>query len=115
GAYVSYRRANSILGARVERALPTTNDFALPLSDDPGFGALLGSVDNYDYVDRRSAMVSVTRVLRSVDVALLTLQAGVAEDRAERARLTRGPLGGVNPFRFNRSAADGRYALAIAD
>lgn len=115
GAYVSYRRSNNIWGARAERALANTNDFALPLGDDPGFGAVLGSVDNFDYVDRRTAMVSLTHVLGSVNAGLATLQFGVAEDRAEHARLTRGPLGGPTRFRINRGAAEGRYALAIAD
>src|SRR6185436_14448202 len=58
GGYVRYQRHGSIFGARAERTLPTTNDFELPLSNDPGFSALLGSIDNYDYVDRRSATVS---------------------------------------------------------
>lgn len=115
GAHLSYRRANAIWGARAERSLATTNDFGLPLSDDPGFAALLGSVDNFDYVDRRSAMVSLTRVIRAVDVGLATFQFGVAEDRAERARLTRGPFGGKTSFRVNRGATEGRYLLGIAD
>jgi hypothetical protein len=111
GGYVSYKRGNAVYGVRAERALPTTSDFALPLGDDPGFGALLGSVDNYDYVDRRMAVVSVTRILRSVDVGLLTMQFGIGDDRSERARLTRGPLGGSLRFRLNRQAAEGRYLL----
>ena len=115
GGFVSYHRANTILGARAERALFQTNDFLIPLSEDPGFGALLGSVDNYDYVDRRTALLSVTRVLRSLDLGLATLQVGVGDDRAEVARLTRGPLGGVTRFRFNRGADEGRYLLARAD
>jgi len=115
GVFTSYHRANTILGARVERALTHTNDFALPLSEDPGFGALIGSVDNSDYVDRRSAIASLTRVLRSVDLGLATLQLGVAEDRAERARLTHGLIPGPSRFRLNRGATEGRYLLARAD
>ena len=115
GAFVSYRRANTITGARVERALSHTNDFALPLSEDPGFGALLGSVDNSDYVDRRSLTASVTRVLHAVDLGLATLQFGVAEDRAEPARLAHGLISGMTRFRLNRGAAEGRYFFSRAD
>ena len=67
-------------------ALATTNDFTLPLSNDPGFSALLGSIDDYDYVDRRTAIVSLTRVLRAVDVGLITVQAGVGEDVTDGGR-----------------------------
>ena len=115
GVFTSYHRANTILGARVERAIAITNDFALPLSEDPGFGALVGSVDNSDYVDRRIAIASVTRVLRSVSLGLATLQLGLAEDRAERARLTHGLIRGTTGFRLNRGATEGRYLLARAD
>jgi hypothetical protein len=115
GAFVSYRRANSIVGARVERALAHTNDFMLPLGEDPGLGALLGSVDNSDYVDRRSVTAQVTRVLHSVDLGLATLQFGVAEDRAEPARLTHGLISGTTRFRLNRGAAEGRYFVSKAD
>jgi hypothetical protein len=111
GAYVSYRRNTSIVGARVERSLATTNDFALPLSADPGFSALLGSIDNYDYVDRRTVTVSLTRVLGAVDVGLVTMQIGAGEDVAEVSRLTHGLFGRKNGFRINRGVAEGRYAM----
>jgi hypothetical protein len=115
GASLSYRHGQGIVGLRAERALATTNDFAPPLSDDPGFGAFLSSVDNYDYVDRRSAMLSLTRILGSVDAGLATVQFGVANDRAERSRLNYGLFHGSSAFRPNRGASDGGYALAKAD
>ena len=90
GAFVSYNRSGSIVGARAERSLASTNDFSLPFADDPGIPAILSSVDNFDYVDRRTAMLSLTRVIRSVDVGLATFQFGVGDDRSERARLTHG-------------------------
>jgi hypothetical protein len=115
GAFVSYHRGQNILGLRAERALPTTNDFAPPLSDDPGFGALLSSVDNYDYVDRRSAMFSLTRILGSVDAGLATVQLGVADDRGEHSRLSYGLFHGRSAFRQNRGVAEGRYVLGSAE
>jgi hypothetical protein len=115
GAFVSFRQASTTLGVRAERELASTNDFAPPLSEDPGVGALLTSTDDYDYVDRRSAMVSATRLLGSLEVGLLTVQAGVADDRAERARLAYGLFHGSDSFRQNRGVVEGRYALAQAD
>jgi hypothetical protein len=114
GAFIDYHAAHSIYGIRAERALVSTNDFTIPLTDDPGFGALIGSIDDYDYVDRRSAMLSATRVFRSVDVGLLTTQVGVGSDRSERARLEHGLISATS-FRFNRGARAGSYAIGIAD
>jgi hypothetical protein len=114
GAFVSYRDGATTYSVRAERALPTTVDFEPALSQDPGFSALLGSVDVYDYVDRRSALVSATRVIHSIDVGLVTLQAGVASDRSEPARLAHGPLG-RRAFRPNPSVQEGSYTLGSAD
>jgi hypothetical protein len=115
GASVTYRRGQSTIGLRAERTLATTNDFGLPLGDDPGLGALLSSIDNYDYVDRRSAMLSATRVLGSVETGLATFQVGVASDHAEQARLAHGLISGGNSFIGNRGVAEGHYAIATAD
>jgi len=115
GAFVSYSRAQWTWGARAERALASTNDFGLPLDDDPGFGALLGSIDNYDYVDRRRALISLTHIISAVDVGLATVQLGFADDHEEHARLSQGLFRGPSGFRPNRGVANGRYAIAIAD
>ncbi|MEP6491609.1 MAG: hypothetical protein ABJF01_02945 [bacterium] len=115
GGYVSYRRSKTVYSARADRTLVSTNDFVLPLDNDPGFAALLGSVDNYDYVDQRGAMLAVTRTLGSVDAGFATLQAGLRSDRAEQARISKGILGGSSRFLPNRGSTDGRYALGSAD
>jgi hypothetical protein len=115
GASVAYRRGQNSFGVRAERTLPSTNDFTPPLSDDPGFAALLSSLDNYDYVDRRSAMFSVTHFLGSVDAGLATIQLGVADDHREHARLSYGLFHGGGAFLPNRGVAPGRYALGTAD
>ena len=114
GGFVDYRRGENRFGARVERALASTNDFVLPLSEDPGIGALLASVDNNDYLDRSTAMLSLTHTLGALDVGLVTLQGGVGRDRSEIARLSHGPIG-AGHFRLNRGIDEGNYALASAD
>lgn len=114
GAFASYRRGPSTFGLRAERALATTSDFLPALSQDPGFGAFLGSFDPYDYVDRRSALLSLTRVLGAVDVGLVTLQFGAAADHSEPARLTHSPLSRVS-FRPNPAVQNGSYALGSGD
>jgi len=115
GAFVSYNRGQWTTGARADRALVSTNDFALPLDDDPGFAALLGSIDDYDYVDRRRVSLALTRILGAVDVGLVTVELAVADDRGEHARLSQGLFSGAAGFRPNRGVASGGYALASAD
>jgi hypothetical protein len=114
GVFADYTRGPSALGIRAERQLVSTNDFVPPLSEDPGFGALLSSVDDYDYVDRRTALLSWVRMLRSLDVGLVTLQAGVGDDCYDRARLTHG-LFGSSRFRANRGVDAGSYAISSLD
>lgn len=115
GAFVLQKRGEWAWGARGERQLASTNDFALPLDDDPGFAAFIGSIDNYDYVDRRRGTLSVTRILGAVDAGVATVQLGFADDRGERARLSQGLFAGPSGFRPNRGVADGSYAIATAD
>jgi hypothetical protein len=115
GAYVTYQRDKTTYAVRADRTLVTTNDFTTVLDDDPGIGALLGSVDNYDYVDRRGAMFSATRVLGAVNVGLATVQFGVRSDHDEQARLSKGLFAGKTRFLPNRTAANGRYAYGSAD
>jgi hypothetical protein len=114
GAFVSLRRANAIYGARAERSLVSTNDFAPPFADDPGLGALFGSLDNFDYVDRRSATVSVSRVLGSLDRGLASVQVGLVSDHGERTRILRG-LFGAEDFRLNRGVDEGTSMVYSAD
>jgi hypothetical protein len=98
----------------VERVLAATDNFRPALSEEPGLIALLASIDNYDYVDRRAAMASLARVLGSSDVGLVTLQFGIAADQSERARLAHGLLSRL-AFLPNRDAANGHYVISIAD
>ena len=115
GVHAALRRGPWTFGARGERMLATTNDFIHPhASQSGGLAAILGSIDDFDYVDRRVALGSATRILGDIDDAIVTLQVGVGDDRVERARLVNGFLG-RGSFRPNRGAADWTYALGVLD
>lgn len=115
GVHASVQRAMWTLGARAERTLPSTNDFVRPFEpQSAGPAGIIGSVDEYDYVDRKLAVGTVVHVIGSVEHALVTVQLGVGEDRAEQARLAQGWIGGGS-FRPNRGALSGTYGLAMVD
>lgn len=115
GAHVSLRRDLWTYGLRAERTLPATNDFIRPFDPQSGgIAAVVGSVDDFDYVDRRVALASATRVLGSVENALVTVQLGAGDDRGEQTRLAHGWIGG-GTFRPNRGVREGSYALGIVD
>lgn len=113
GAHIALRRDPWRTGIRAERQLANTNDFTPPLNPESGgLAAMFGSVDDFDYVDRRVALASVTRVIGVSDAALVTLQAGGGSDRSEVSRLEHGVAGG-GTFRPNRGSTDGSYALGV--
>ncbi|HEY6826065.1 MAG TPA: hypothetical protein VI259_04350 [Gemmatimonadaceae bacterium] len=114
GTRVSVRRGRALASLRAERTLESTNDFTLPLSDDPGFGAAIGSSDNYDYVDRRTLAVSLTSIIGGAETAIASAQLGIGSDHAESARLRHG-IFSTRAFEPNRGASSGRYAKASAD
>jgi len=70
---------------------------------------LFGAGDDYDYLDRRDVTLALTRSFARGD-SRLRLEAGLADDRPERRRLLRGPLGG-DTLRPNRPVDPGRYVL----
>jgi hypothetical protein len=114
GAHVSLRRGRQLATLRAERTLESTNDFTLPLSDDPGFGAAISSVDNYDYVDRRALSLSLTSIIGNAETAISSVQLGIGSDHAEASRLHHG-LFATRGFEPNRGASSGSYAKAAAD
>ncbi len=111
GAYASWKRGSQTFGVRAERTLASTNDFTVPLGDDPGFSALISSVDDNDYVDRRRVDASVTRIVRGIDFAVVTAEAGFGDDRPERARLSQGLISTNGGFRPNRGVEAGDYSF----
>ncbi|HEX7937648.1 MAG TPA: hypothetical protein VF483_01580 [Gemmatimonadaceae bacterium] len=106
----SLRRGLWITSGRVERSLAVTNDFLPPLESGLGIGPLISSVDETDYVDRRTAALSVTRIIHDVDRALLSAEVAYVGDRNEVARLTNGMLSLGVGFKPNRNALSGDYA-----
>lgn len=110
GATLNYGKGAWLTALRAERILATTNDFEPPLEGgSDGFAGLFAGLDDQDYVDRRSAILSLTRTLGSPHGALVTVQAGAGGDHSEVANLDRSILG-VGHFRLNRGSADGSYA-----
>jgi hypothetical protein len=103
-------------GIRAERALAHTNDFQLPLSFGSTLSALFGSVDDYDYLDRRSVTLSVARTLGTQKKSVARLEAGPAEDRAVQQNISQGIYVAKNEgFRVNRGIDEGSYFRTVAD
>ena len=102
------------LGLRLERLLAHTNDFTVPLTMGATLSALLGSRDDYDYVDRRIATGSLTRALGSLGRSYLRFEAGPASDRAVVPHAARGLYVDGEGFRPNRGIDEGTYFRTAA-
>lgn len=103
-------------GLRVERALANTNDFQLPLSSAATISALLGSTDDFDYLDRQSVTASVSRTLGAQRRSSLRLEAGPARDRSVERNISRGIyVAKGEGFRPNRGIREGNYFRSAAD
>ena len=105
---VEYARNRTRYGFRAGRSLDITNDFRVAFDSGNATNALLG-VDDYDYVDRRAAMLSVGRVLRPRVGSAIRVDLGVVDDRNAGVHMTRALLG-RRRFRENRAVLEGRYA-----
>ncbi|MDQ8153177.1 MAG: hypothetical protein P3B98_00830 [Gemmatimonadota bacterium] len=105
---VEYHRARMKYGVRVGRSLDITNDFRVAFDSGNATNALIG-IDDYDYVDRRSAMFSVARRLPGRFGSAVRVDAGVADDRNALVHMERS-LVGRHTFRNNRAVLEGRYA-----
>lgn len=111
------RRGRWAYGAGWGRALDMTNDFVSPFDSTAALAALLGSQDEYDYVDRHFALLSATRLFTSGSApggrrAVLRAEGGIVSDRAEERRTRRGLLPVSGGFRENRGVTPGRYGRA---
>ncbi|HXG72972.1 MAG TPA: hypothetical protein VNJ04_20455 [Gemmatimonadaceae bacterium] len=108
-------RGVTTTGVRVERALAHTNDFQLPFSWGASVSALLGSTDDFDYLDRRSASVYLGRALGSKKRGLARIEIGGASDNAVRQNISRGLyVGKGEGFRPNRGIREGNYVKTVA-
>ncbi len=115
GAHAALRRGLDNFGIGVERSLASTNDFILPgEAHSDGISGMVGSFDDFDYVDRRTALTTISHTIGSIDRAIVTVQAGAGDDKPEFTRLDRGLVGG-GKFRPNRGSDGGSYALGVID
>ena len=102
-------RGSWVTSLRLERLLASTNDFSRALG---GGGSALGGLfgrDESDWVDRRVALIGVTRELGTSHAAAIRVEGGWAEDVSTPMVESRGVFGG--DFRPNRAVAAGRFAL----
>ena len=102
-----YNRARMRYGMRIGRSLDITNDFRVAFDSGNAFTAIVG-VDDYDYVDRRSAMFSAARLLPGRFGSAVRIDLGIADDRNAAQWLEKGLIGGKE-FRPNRNVLEGRY------
>ena len=110
-----HKNGRTTTGLRVERALANTNDFQLPFSWGSTISALLGSVDDFDYLDRRSATAFLTRTLGLKERSLFRLESGPGQDRAVEQHISRGLYVAKNGgFRPNRGIREGNYLRTFA-
>jgi len=97
---------------RAGRSLDVTNDFREPFDSGSTLGALF-SVDDYDYVDRRGAMIGLTRYTNRRRDVRIRLEGGIGSDQYVVAQREHGPFTpGDSGFRFNRGVDGGRYSIA---
>ena len=116
GASAELRRGKVLMIGSAARQLAHTNDFPPAVDAGATFAALLASLDNYDYVDRRVALASARLAVGDLKRprAVLSISAGAATDRAEVRRVDSGPLGDPYSFRHNRAVLEGSYWYSAA-
>jgi hypothetical protein len=104
------RNARTTLGLRGERTLANTNDFQLPFSWGATLSALFGSTDDFDYLDRTSAIASITHFLGEKGRSSIRLESGPAGDAAVSQNISQGLfVAKGSGFRPNRGIREGSY------
>lgn len=96
---------------RAGRTLDNTNDFRAPFDSGNSSGALLGSIDPYDYVSRSGVTLAVVQRVGTTEErrrAIVRAEVGVADDRWRPAALQRGPVRDT-AFRENRGVDEGTW------
>ncbi len=99
--------------ARAERTLANTNDFRPLLDYEQSLMALLATADDYDYVDRRLAVVGASRALPVRGAPVFRIESGVGSDHGEQTRVRFGLVHLDSSFRSNRPVAPGRYVRTL--
>jgi hypothetical protein len=98
-----------LASARLERWLVNTNDFVPTLEGDATIGALVATIDDFDYVDRWQATVSAARALGRTRAGLLSFEIGPGYDASVFRNVTHGIFHTDSLFRLNRGVATGAY------
>jgi hypothetical protein len=111
---LQHASSRSATGIRIERSLLSTNDFQPPLSGGATTPALLGSVDDFDYLDRRGITLFATRKLGVQRRSLLRLEVGRGSDRAVEQHASRGLYVQGDGFRPNRGITPGNFVRSLA-
>ncbi len=106
-----YHRLRMRYGVRAGRSLDITNDFRIAFDSGSTMSAVFG-VDDDDYVDRSSVMLSAARLLPGRFGSAVRIDVGLADDRGASASMERGLLG-RKEFRPNRNVLDGRYQRTV--
>jgi hypothetical protein len=101
-------------GARIERALANTNDFRLPFAPGATWSAILGSADDFDYLDRWSAAAYIARTLGIERRVIARLEVGPVRDDSVVVHVSRGLFAGDSGFRDIRGIHEGRYVRTVA-
>lgn len=102
-----YHRARTRYGLRAGRSLDITNDFRIAFDSGNAMSAVFG-VDDYDYTDRRSVMLSAARLLPDRFGSAVRIDIGLADDRNAFMSMAKG-LFGRKEFRPNRNVLEGHY------
>ena len=109
------KTARTTSGLRFQRVLANTNDFQLPFAWGATLSALLGSTDDFDYLDRWQGTAFVTRTLGIKQRSLFSLEVGPGRDRAVKQNISRGLFVGTGEgFRPNRGIREGNYFRTAA-
>jgi hypothetical protein len=115
GALVVQRAlGRTATGVRLDRLLVHTNDFQLPLSGGATTPALLGSVDDFDYLDRRTVTAFITRRLGVQRRSLARFEIGPASDNVVSQHASKGLYVQGEGFRLNRGIFPGNYVRTVA-
>ena len=114
GIAIQRVRKRTSAGLRLERSLVSTNDFQIPLSGGATVPALLGSVDDFDYLDRKSATAFISRKLGTQRRSQFRLEVGPAADNAVTQHISQGLYVQGDGFRPNRGIRTGNYFRSVA-
>ncbi len=105
----------STFGVRAERSLPHTNDFQQPLTSGATLSALLGSIDDFDYLDRQLATAYFTRTYGPQQRSLVRFEAGAGSDNGVRRNASKGIYEAEGEgFRPVRGITEGNYIRTAA-